>query len=132
MERQEIPRGKARVAAWAMRLSGWPRVVRILICGAIALLSAVVTSQLVAAFMNFAVLQDASAANTLLFISIGAGFVAYMIGWWLLVGFDREQHPELGSGAVFFVIYGILIAVILIGWILVRTLVAYLPPEIPI
>jgi uncharacterized membrane-anchored protein len=125
-------RKSSRVAAWAARLSRWPRVVRMALVAVIALLFAALASQVTGLLVGPAAHTEVSAGSTVVIVAAVAGFLTYLLGWWVLVGFGLEPHPELGARAVSFVIFGVLVALVLVVWALVGTIIAMLPPEVPI
>ncbi len=128
MSRQEL----SRMEVWGTRLSGWPRLVRVILCAVIALLLAVFASQLTVLLLGPAALYDLDTATLAFVISVVVGVITYAVGWWMLVGFGDNPEPSSASRAAGFVVFGVLIAVVLVIWFLISAVITALPPEVPI
>lgn len=122
----------SRTALWADRLSRWPRLARVLLTVVIALTLAAAVSMLLLLLIGNAALQNMDAAMLVLAVAVGTGLVAYVLGYWFLVGFNREAHPTLGARAVNYVIVGGLAGLALLIWLVISLVIALLPPEIPL
>ena len=89
---------------WAARLTGTPRLWRIvlslLITLELAILAWVVVDR---------VIINEFGSMTSTFVAVAVGLVAYAIGWWALVGFDdAPDHPwRAGRPAVWFLAVGL-------------------------
>ncbi len=123
----------SRMVLWVARLSRWPRGLRMALCAVIALLTVALVVQIVTLIAGGPAEQfEASTASTILLLAAGAGLVVYMVGWWSLIGFSGDPHPVLGTRAANFLLFGLLVTLALLVWALISTIIAFLPPEIPI
>lgn len=122
----------SRLVQWTERLSRGPRGLRMLLCALIALATAMLFAQVVSMLAGPTALTDIQSAYGVMILSVGMGFIIYILGWWTLVGFSGDPHPVLGKRAGNFLLFGILILVVLLVWALINALIAFLPPEIPI
>ncbi len=81
------------MATQAARIEQWPRIRRIVL----SLVFAVVMTVLV--FVALAMMLDTVENITVvMWVSMGCGLVAYLVGWWALVGFDSETRLEWHAG----------------------------------
>ncbi len=122
----------SRMAQWAARLSRLPRLARMLLTVVISLILAAVVSMVLVLLTGGAAFSDLNAATLVLVIAAGTGLGAYVLGYWVLVGFNREAHPALSARAVNYVIVGGLAGLAMLIWLLISLIIALLPPEIPL
>ncbi len=121
-----------RIDTWAGQIAGLPRIVRMLIAGVIALLSAGLASQIGSLVLGPSTMTNVNSATTLLLLAGAGGLVAYIVGWWLLIGFSGEPHLPPSRRAVYFLVYGVLAVAAVVIWLVISFVFASLPPEIPI
>ena len=121
-----------RMDIWTARLQGLPRGVRMLLAAIIALLSGGLVSQLAGLLMGPEAMIEPASATLALLIAGGAGIVVYIVGWWSLIGFGGEPDLPLGRRAVYFALFGALVLLALVIWLVISLVIAALPPQIPI
>jgi hypothetical protein len=125
-------RRESRLDTWLARLERVPRLARMLLNGLIALLMAALLALLLSLLLGEAAFTEANTALFLFGVAMGGGLVAYVIGYWNLLGFDREANPRLTRRALYYVLAGAFTALILIIWLVISLIITALPPEIPL
>ncbi len=123
---------ESRMSRWLLRLARLPRLGRIILIGVIAILFGLFVLQVATLLAGDMALYDMATAQNMFLISGAAGLAAYVVGWVCLVGFEREAQPQLKRRAVYYVLFGLLVAVALGIWLLVSVAIAMLPPQIPL
>lgn len=122
----------SRAEGWAARLSGLPRFARMLLSALVALIVTAFTAQLLTTVMGAAALTEQGAATVAYGISGGAGLLSYIAGWWTLLGFGDDPQAPVRQRGVYFLLFGLVVLVALVVWVLFGTVLALLPPEVPI
>ena len=125
-------RRESRLDNWTGRLERMPRLARMLLNGLIALMLAALTALLISLLVGEAAFTEADTALFVFGVAMGVGLVAYVVGYWNLLGFDREAHPHLTRRAVYYVLTGVFTALILLIWLIISLIITSLPPEIPL
>ena len=123
---------KSRLDNWTARLTRVPRLVRMVLNGLIALLLGAMLALLLSLLVGEAALTDADTALFIFSVAMIGGLIAYVIGYWSLLGFEREAHPRLTRRAMYYVLVGGFTALILLIWLLISLIITALPPEIPL
>lgn len=122
----------SRIDRWAERVAGLPRVVRMLLAILIALVTAALVSQIGSLLIGPSTMTSMDSVTTLLVLAGVGGLIAYVVGWWLFLGFSREPHLPPSRRSVYFLVYGVLALVAVLIWLVFSFIIASLPPEIPI
>lgn len=123
---------ESRLDTWLARLERVPRLARMLLNGLIALLMAALLALLISLLVGEAAFTQADTALFVFGVAMGAGLIAYVVGYWNLLGFDREANPRLNRRALYYVLAGAFTALILLIWLVISLIITALPPEIPL
>ncbi len=112
---QKTTSAPGRLARFGNRLSRLPRLVRILLVGVFALAVTLSLSPLVDLIYD----RYFFSAQTVIvpaLVTATVGLIAYMLGWWLMVGTVGEQ-PEARAAMVWYFGIGVL-AVIIVAYLI--------------
>jgi hypothetical protein len=105
-----------RIGLWASRLNRLSRTGRVVLTWLITLELVALVSIFVDKLLIDQVIQGDVGAMTPALIEAGIGAVLYLLGWWLLVGFDSDpQNPwQARTSTVLYVAAGVAVLILLI------------------
>lgn len=107
-ERNKLP----RLVRWSAAIIDMPRLVRLLLCVLVALMVALTVT------LVWVRLSEAAIFLTLpIIVAVVVGFVVYLLGWWLIVGYIGEP-PPVRVGVLVYLVLGLVALVTALGLVM--------------